>query len=194
MEANTETDVLICDVQLAGDMRNTVHRGVDNPVTYPELLVLKNLHGPENVLNARVVATIERTEESERKRLELIYGAAKIAELFPGAMAPLPLKSRSVVDIERGPRGIKKNSPKSLAVAKETAKAMAEAALGRKDEADVLVEDEDDAPAETAPTAAPAPVSAVTSVPRKGRKPTDDVPPLAPQPSLADALAGRDTL
>lgn len=175
MNDNT-ADILICDVQLAGDMRNTVHRGVDNPVTYPELLILQTIHGKDHVLNVRVVDTITRDPDVERARLTGVYGGDVLERLFPGALAPLPLMSRAAIPFETSPRGVKKGSKAAIAMGKEIARSMADAALGRKDEEPIIVDDDEEIPAET-------PVEKT----KKAKAPPEQL-------SIADTLVGKGGL
>lgn len=81
--------LLICEIALAGDIRNVVARGFDNPVTYPELLVLQFLHGDEAVSNVYDIGAADRPNEEEFLRLKQTYGNI-VTTLFPGVRTVLP--------------------------------------------------------------------------------------------------------
>ena len=83
--------LLECSVALAGDTLNVVSRGRFNPVTYPEMLTLKYLHGEHAVTDIYDVGYIERDPAVEMGRLIDVYGSAVIKEkMFPGAGLRLP--------------------------------------------------------------------------------------------------------
>lgn len=120
-----EFQLLVCDVALAGDIRNVVHRGVDDPVTYPERLVLEFLHGPSTVTDIREVGFVERDEAEERNRLARIYGAKTIQQLFPGVASALPAQDKRVASIDVSPRGVE-NTDDAKKSARRTARKRAE--------------------------------------------------------------------
>ena len=71
--------------------RNTVV-ALEPPVTYPELLVIKYLHGENSVTDVIDVGDLkeERGNDEERNRLRGKYGDELVKELFPGALSRLP--------------------------------------------------------------------------------------------------------
>lgn len=83
--------LLSCDIALGGDILNVVSRHAFIPVTYPEMLVLKYLHGENAVTNIFDVGYVEREERAEYARLVETYKSEVISEkLFPGAGTRLP--------------------------------------------------------------------------------------------------------
>lgn len=83
--------LLECHVAIGGDILNVVHRHAHTPVTFPELLVLRYVHGENSVTEVFEVGHIERDEAAEYARLCQVYDAAMIREkLFPGAAFRLP--------------------------------------------------------------------------------------------------------
>lgn len=72
------------EIRLSGDMRNTVARGLHNPVSWPEIEVLRALHGHDAVLNPKPFIHVNQTAKGEKERLRLIYGNAVIEDIFPG--------------------------------------------------------------------------------------------------------------
>lgn len=82
--------LLSCYVAVAGDDQNIVVREYDTAVTYPELLVLKALHGGENVRRVADAGDVERDPHDERERLSSLYGKQIVDHVFPGEHTALP--------------------------------------------------------------------------------------------------------
>lgn len=69
-----------CKVRNKGDVRDEVVR---KAITAAEIKVLRHIHGDDAVVGIKpLTAEAERTEEVERERLEMRYGAKAIAEVF----------------------------------------------------------------------------------------------------------------
>lgn len=83
--------LLSCNVALAGDILNVVARHAFNPVTFPELIVLRYVHGEQAVTEVFDVGYVERDEEAEAKRIRETYKAEVYEKLFPGSGTRLPL-------------------------------------------------------------------------------------------------------
>ena len=83
--------LLSADIALGGDILNVVARHAGIPVTYPELLILRYVHGEGAVTNVFDVGWVEREDADERQRLKETYGEKARDKLFPGAASPLPL-------------------------------------------------------------------------------------------------------
>ena len=73
-----------CKVRLAGNMAMEVVRDAFNPVSYPEVEVLRYLHGDDAVLDVSVIGEAEQTAREEKERLSLIYGTGVVETVFPG--------------------------------------------------------------------------------------------------------------
>jgi hypothetical protein len=82
--------LLSCRIAVAGDDLNVVVREHDTAVTYPELLVIKALHGSESVREVEDVGDVDRSPEEERDRLKSIYGNEIVRQVFPGEHQPVP--------------------------------------------------------------------------------------------------------
>jgi hypothetical protein len=138
--------ILVCDVALDGDIRQNVHRGVDNPVTYPERLLLEFIHGPDSVTEIRDIGTVERPMRDERTRLGSTYGDKVVSEVFPGhaAVARLPFSDSSITSFDRAPRGVQK-TPEAKKAAKATAEKRA-AEIGNDEQEPVVSPDTEDEP------------------------------------------------
>lgn len=86
-------------INLGGKRDHVSVRGIDNPITYPELLVLRALHGGPDHVHSEVDlgVTEDRTFEDEMRRLTETYGKV-VAQVFPtvGGMIQLPLADEAI--------------------------------------------------------------------------------------------------
>ena len=96
-----KTTLCTCDVQIGGDVRNIKHRNEHVPVTWPEIDVLKAVHGESSVTDIKAIGTRETTSVEEFKRLAERYGRKVVVELFPGKRPQMQLIM---------PKGAKANS------------------------------------------------------------------------------------
>lgn len=80
-------------INLGGKRDHVTVRGIDQPLTYPEVLVLRTLHGGNEHVHSEVDLglTEDRTPEDEFRRLTEIYGRV-VADVFPpvGGSVMLP--------------------------------------------------------------------------------------------------------
>jgi hypothetical protein len=76
--------LLSCYLVIGGDDNSVVVRDHDTAVTYPEMLVLKALHGGENVRQLEDIGAVERDSDAERSRLSELYGEGIVRQTFPG--------------------------------------------------------------------------------------------------------------
>ena len=83
--------LLRCSVALAGDPEQVVVRHRGNPIVFPELIVLQQIHGEDAITDIHVVGEWDATQQEVRERLRLIYGAKVVTEIFPGAQPRLPM-------------------------------------------------------------------------------------------------------
>jgi len=82
--------MLSCAIAVGGDDHSIVRREYDTAVTFPELLILKALHGPENVRDIADAGDVARDPDDERERLRSLYGNAIVMQVFPGEHTALP--------------------------------------------------------------------------------------------------------
>lgn len=80
-----------CVVAIAGDIRNTVVKQGNDAVSFPEIQVLKAMHGPESVTDIKVIAEVDSDQASEKARLALIYPPETVDSLYPGYAPMLPM-------------------------------------------------------------------------------------------------------
>lgn len=80
-----KTSLCTANINLAGDLRATVRKGEFNPITWPEVEVLRWLHGDTSVWDVKVIDSDNRAMKDEFERLTLKYGSEVTKMLFPGA-------------------------------------------------------------------------------------------------------------
>lgn len=138
-------------VALGGDKNNVVYRGDDDPITLPEMYILRAVHGGEDmVTNAvEIGETEERPHSVEKNRLRERYGAP-VDAIFPGgeAIANLPVRDANLPTREQ------------VKIAEDAAAAALAEAKKPKSKSRSKTADPDPAPVSTAPeadTPAPAP-------------------------------------
>ena len=69
-------------VQTAGDRDQTVYRDAFNPISWPEVEVLRQLHGDESVHTVTPFAWVQQSPREERIRLVLKYGKEIVDTAF----------------------------------------------------------------------------------------------------------------
>lgn len=94
----SKMDICTCMVTLAGDARTVVARGVTNPMSYPEVDIMRFIHGDRAVNDVKVIKTVQTTNANELASIRLKYGA-QAKEAFPGQRPRLPLEAPD--DVER---------------------------------------------------------------------------------------------
>lgn len=88
-----------CTVRLSGDTGNTV---LKSDVTVAEVAVLRSIHGNESVVDIKPVRQCKTPHREERDRLSLIYGAPRVAALFPGMIPRLPVSLDDIALVIEG--------------------------------------------------------------------------------------------
>jgi hypothetical protein len=69
-------------VQIGGDRDNTVYRDAFNPVSWPEVEVIRQLHGDESVHTVTPFVWVPQAPREERVRLVLKYGRENVEAAF----------------------------------------------------------------------------------------------------------------
>ncbi len=70
-------------IALAGDITNVVNRSISNPVSWPEIAVLQEVHGEQCIMSFAVCDEVETTAAAEKSRLLQKYGAI-VEDVYPG--------------------------------------------------------------------------------------------------------------
>ncbi len=77
-------DLVTAEIMIGGDLRNTVVKGAHNPITVPEIEVLKMVHGENAIKVGDVCGYVKRKARAEKTRLVLIYGKKILEAVYPG--------------------------------------------------------------------------------------------------------------
>ena len=88
--------LLRCLVAVGGDQGNQVYRDRTQPIVFPELPILQHLHGEEAITEVHVVGQWNTTNDEVLHRLQTIYDADVVKEVFPGTRPRLPVSDPSV--------------------------------------------------------------------------------------------------
>lgn len=120
-------------IRLAGDMRNAVTRTEFSPVSWPEIELLRFLHGSDAVVDPKPFVRVEQSAKAEKERLVLIYGTNATETVFPGKNPQMEMEApnaklpdhtprwRSPIDVEVAGYDV----PPELRVAEKTGRAFA---------------------------------------------------------------------
>jgi hypothetical protein len=80
-------------IAIGGDSRNTAVRDEYSPVSWPEIEVLRLLHGDDAVTDVRPFVAVEQPPRVERQRLADIYGEEPLQRLWGGLRPPSELSA-----------------------------------------------------------------------------------------------------
>lgn len=75
------------EILLNGELSTTVVK----PVTAPEAVVLRHLHGNDALVNVKFLEDRSVSNAEEIERLKMTYGDDVFAKVFPGALPSLPV-------------------------------------------------------------------------------------------------------
>lgn len=80
-------------VLIGGDNRNVMVRSEFNPVSWPEVQVLQEVHGTGSVEDVEPFVAVKQKAKDERERLARIYGEAPLQQIWGGRNAPDELEA-----------------------------------------------------------------------------------------------------
>jgi hypothetical protein len=75
-------------IAIGGDIRNVMNRTEFNPVSWPEVEVLRVVHGTAFVDEVEPFVSVPQKPRDERVRLALIYGDEPLGAIWGGMNAP----------------------------------------------------------------------------------------------------------
>jgi hypothetical protein len=114
------------DVALANDEQQVVSRGPFNPISWPEIEVLRTIHGDEAVRNVKPFVWVEQDAKAEQQRLLNIYGVVVTEQdvLEPGTlwMNPITREVAPVPEVEEEVEVEEEDEPVSLTSAERAAR------------------------------------------------------------------------
>lgn len=77
--------VVTCRVQVGGDPGTIVVINKTRPVPYPEIPILRHLHGETNIFDVEVCGLVPRSAGSvEKNRMMIVYGREAVEHVYPG--------------------------------------------------------------------------------------------------------------
>jgi hypothetical protein len=99
-----ETDMHFCTAKIAigNDITSIMVRGPYSPVSWPEIEVLRYIHGESAVEDIEVIADVPQSGKAERQRLQMIYGEAPLIALWGGRNTPGEMENKEAKKIKKG--------------------------------------------------------------------------------------------
>jgi hypothetical protein len=77
--------VVTCRIQVGGDPGTIVVINKTRPLPYPEIAMLRHLHGETNIFDVEVCGLVPRAAGSvEKNRMMMIYGKEAVEHVYPG--------------------------------------------------------------------------------------------------------------
>jgi hypothetical protein len=89
-------------IAIANDDQQVVYRGPFEPVSWPEIEVLRTIHGDEAVRNVKPFVFVEQTMKAEKERLGLIYGGVVSEKVWVGRNAHMELDAAEMTALDPG--------------------------------------------------------------------------------------------
>jgi hypothetical protein len=84
-EGYMQQHLCACMIDVANEKTNVLSRGAENPVPWPEILVLQAIHGDQAIYDIRPVALGSReTPAREKERMTSIYGRDTVEGVYAG--------------------------------------------------------------------------------------------------------------
>ena len=80
-------------IHIGGDNNNIYYANEFDPVSWPEISILQQVHGGDSVDTVVPFAEVEQSGPAERHRLALKYGEVIVAEVFGGKQPPHQLEA-----------------------------------------------------------------------------------------------------
>ena len=80
-------------VAIGGDERNIMYRDEFAPVSWPEIDVLREIHGGASVTNVRPFVDVPQAARAERDRLAARYGDKALEDRWGGKNPPTELRA-----------------------------------------------------------------------------------------------------
>jgi len=90
-----------CNIALNGEQKMIVNRSEFHPVSWPELEIIRFIHGEDAVRDVKPFVAVPQTSKSEKERLRLIYGNDVVENIFPGKSPSMELDAPGVKAFEK---------------------------------------------------------------------------------------------
>src|SRR5262245_27845151 len=75
-------------IMIGSDQNNIMTRDETAPLSWPEIEVLRVIHGDHSVIDVKPFVHVEQKPRDERQRLAFIYGDGPLAQVWGGRNAP----------------------------------------------------------------------------------------------------------
>lgn len=79
-------------IKLAGGHQTIVPRDSFNPVSWPEIEIIRAIHGDDAVVDVKPFVRVEQTAKEEKERLLQKYGSI-VEDVFPGRNPQMELEA-----------------------------------------------------------------------------------------------------
>lgn len=89
-------------IALAGDEQQVAYRGPFDPISWPEVEVLRQVHGDEAVRNVKPFVFVEQDARAEQQRLLLIYGTVVTDAVYRGRKPVIEMDAAEMDILEPG--------------------------------------------------------------------------------------------
>lgn len=89
-------------VAIAGDPQQIVFRGLHAPISWPEIEVIRVMHGDDAVREAKPFVQVEQSIRAEKERLGLIYGEVVDKQVYPGRNPRMELDAPDMTPLSPG--------------------------------------------------------------------------------------------
>jgi len=89
-------------VAIGGDTGQTSYRGPFNCISWPEINVIRFLHGDDAVSNVACLTSVPQTSRDERLRLELLYGKIVSTDIYPGYTPSMEMEAPGAEEAQAG--------------------------------------------------------------------------------------------
>lgn len=83
-------------INIGGDNRNIMYRDEFSPISWPEVLVLREIHGSDAVGEVIPFVEVKQTPRDERQRLLMKYPEEVLGAIWGGKNAPSELSAAGV--------------------------------------------------------------------------------------------------
>ncbi len=83
-------ELCTCTIRHAGNLGMTIVKGPEQAVTPAEIVILREIHGHDSVVDVAFARNTNRSNAEELHRLRAYYGEKVVERCFPGARPQLP--------------------------------------------------------------------------------------------------------
>jgi hypothetical protein len=96
-------DFCTAKISLGGDDRNIMTRDRFNPVSWPEIEIIRLMHGEQSVSEVSPFVRVNQAPRAERERLALIYGEAPLMQCWGGKNPPHEMEAPGEFEMPKSP-------------------------------------------------------------------------------------------